>query len=94
MDKHNVPVDKVVRHYDASRKLCPAKLSANNWKKWHEFKGMLEEKEGVKVKIRNRMYYMDGVFQDDKNYVSIRELAEALGHTVTWDKSNQTVVIR
>ncbi len=33
----------VVRHYDASRKMCPAALSANNWEKWKEFKRRLQE---------------------------------------------------
>lgn len=31
----------VVRHYDASRKNCPASMSANNWEKWYAFKNKL-----------------------------------------------------
>lgn len=96
MDLHSIPLDKVVRHYDASRKNCPASMSANNWQLWTAFKAALDkqEKEGIKVNIKGRLHHMDGVFQNDKNYVSVRELAEALGHNVTWDKSKQTVVIR
>lgn len=41
MKKHNVPVDRVVRHYDASRKQCPNTMSANNWSSWHRFKARL-----------------------------------------------------
>lgn len=33
----------VVRHYDASRKLCPRELSANDWEKWKEFKRRVAE---------------------------------------------------
>ncbi|WP_346962118.1 peptidoglycan recognition family protein, partial [Clostridium sp.] len=41
MDKYNVSIDRVVRHYDASRKICPAPWSKDNWAKWTEFKGKL-----------------------------------------------------
>lgn len=45
MTKHNIPLDYVVRHYDASRKLCPASMSAGDWLKWKEFKKSLAEPE-------------------------------------------------
>ena len=38
MRELGIPADRVVRHYDASRKKCPASMSANNWTKWNEFK--------------------------------------------------------
>jgi N-acetylmuramoyl-L-alanine amidase CwlA len=38
MDKYNVDVDHVVRHYDASRKDCPHSFDANNWARWYDFK--------------------------------------------------------
>ena len=41
MNKYNVSIDKVVRHYDASRKNCPSSMSANNWAEWYEFKNMI-----------------------------------------------------
>lgn len=41
MKEFNIPFDKVVRHYDASRKNCPGAMSANNWQKWTEFKNRL-----------------------------------------------------
>lgn len=43
MQKYSIPVERVVRHYDASRKLCPASMSANNWSGWIEFKKRLAE---------------------------------------------------
>ena len=43
MDKYNVPINRVVRHYDASRKSCPGNWMANNWAKWHKFKKDLAE---------------------------------------------------
>jgi N-acetylmuramoyl-L-alanine amidase len=43
MEKQDVPLDRVVRHYDASRKICPRSMSENNWEKWWEFKEILSE---------------------------------------------------
>lgn len=41
MNKYKIPKSNVVRHYDASGKTCPNKLSSNNWAKWNEFKSKL-----------------------------------------------------
>jgi len=41
MKELNIPADRVVRHYDASRKNCPASMSGNNWQLWSEFKKAL-----------------------------------------------------
>lgn len=38
MEKYNIPLENVVRHYDASRKLCPNVFKENNWEKWNIFK--------------------------------------------------------
>ena len=41
MAKHKIPVENVVRHFDASGKNCPAAFSKNDWAKWKEFKSKL-----------------------------------------------------
>lgn len=38
MSELNIPFDRVVRHYDASHKNCPASMSKNNWAEWYDFK--------------------------------------------------------
>ena len=38
MAKLNLPASRIVRHYDASRKICPGSMSAANWTKWENFK--------------------------------------------------------
>ena len=35
----------VVRHYDASRKNCPASMSENGWAWWEKFKRLIKEEE-------------------------------------------------
>lgn len=46
MAELNIPADRVVRHYDASRKNCPASMSFNNWAYWQDFKNRLLTDEG------------------------------------------------
>ena len=38
MKKYSVPASRVVRHYDASRKNCPAQFNLDGkWTKWYQF---------------------------------------------------------
>ena len=43
MKKHGISIENVVRHYDASRKVCP-NWSDNNWSRWIDFKNKLVDK--------------------------------------------------
>ena len=42
MQQLNIPIDRVVRHYDASRKNCPQSMSGNGWAQWYKFKEKLK----------------------------------------------------
>lgn len=37
MQKYFIGIDNVVRHYDASRKLCPRSMAKDNWALWKKF---------------------------------------------------------
>lgn len=37
MEKHSISKENIVRHFDASRKICPKSLSEIGWRKWSEF---------------------------------------------------------
>ena len=41
--KYNVPINNIVRHYDQSRKLCPASMSKNGWQRWTQFREKVKE---------------------------------------------------
>lgn len=43
MKKFNVSADRVVRHYDVSRKSCPNTFRANNWERWKQFQQDIQE---------------------------------------------------
>ncbi|WP_042295270.1 N-acetylmuramoyl-L-alanine amidase [Candidatus Arthromitus sp. SFB-mouse-NL] len=51
MDKYNISIDKVVRHYDASRKSCPNSWATNNWDRWDKFKSDLQVKKDYTTNI-------------------------------------------
>lgn len=38
MKKFNFPVDKIIRHFDATGKICPGSWSKNDWAMWWKFK--------------------------------------------------------
>ena len=66
MQELNIPPERVVRHYDASRKNCPASMNNGTWAKWKEFKSIieedidmakLEELENRIAKLENKMVY-------------------------------------
>lgn len=62
MAKYNIPADRVVRHYDASRKNCPASFSANNWARWTSFKAKLVAPAKV-------IYMEDDIMFSEKFYL-------------------------
>ena len=45
MNKYNIPIDRVIRHYDASRKSCPGLVGWND--------GTLYKEDGSKTKEKN-----------------------------------------
>lgn len=42
MQELNIPIERVIRHYDASRKNCPQSMSKNGWAQWYKFKEKLK----------------------------------------------------
>ena len=58
MQEINIPIDRVVRHYDASRKNCPQSMSGNGWAQWYEFKEKLKGEDLTMAQyeeLKNRM---------------------------------------
>ena len=65
MRELGIPADRVVRHYDASRKCCPASMSANNWTKWNEFKARIVGKDELTMaQYEDIMQKLDGMGQE------------------------------
>ena len=47
MKKYNIPAENVVRHYDVTRKICPAPF-VNNESRWLEFKSRITSQQTTK----------------------------------------------
>lgn len=58
MQELDIPIDRVVRHYDASRKNCPQSMSGNGWAQWYKFKEKLKGENLTMAQyeeLKNRM---------------------------------------
>ena len=47
MKQLHIPAERVVRHYDASRKNCPASMSASGWALWEKFQRLIKEEASM-----------------------------------------------
>ena len=97
MAKYGVSIDRVVRHYDASRKVCP-NWSDNNWSRWSNFKNKLtcNTNNTASVSTSSTIYRVRNANNDAKSQVgafknldSAKNLAKEKGLCV-WN--NNTLV--
>lgn len=127
MVKFNIPVSRVCRHYDVSRKKCPGTFFTKNL--WDKFLKDIQQPMKIKLDLSKSStgipvqqkalderikYVMDEILKADKvkvnyngkqielrgkniqgtNYVSIRDLAEALNLQVGWNQDKKIVELR
>ena len=92
MKKYNIPIENVVRHYDITRKICPAPF-VNNITNWQNFKNKLEEEKYMFV---NRNYSYNGkvksfkvINENGENFIKIRDLAELLNKKISYDANTK-----
>ena len=96
MKKYNIPVENVVRHYDVTRKSCPAPFVNNNVA-WNNFKNKLKGDNYMKVKrileFNGNKKELNAYNIDGKNYYSVTDVAELLGKKVVYDNSTKVTKI-
>jgi len=85
MKELNIPIERVVRHYDASRKLCPKTLSANNWEKWNWFKNQLIKED---AKVKNLVVFGNDVDRRAAEYLADYLQCATLHGDIPYDYSN------
>lgn len=97
-------VDRLRRHYDWSRKVCPRLMyDGGKWTSWFAFKAMVQAKlnegeaDDVRVDKANVVIdakkAKDGVLIDGTVYVPLREVSEYYSADIAWDNKTKTATI-
>lgn len=74
MKKFNIPIERVVRHYDASRKSCPNHMRQNNWSKWWKFKEDIQKSIEWQIDLSKDSEFGSGVKLEEKDYFTTNGL--------------------
>ncbi|MCD1147763.1 N-acetylmuramoyl-L-alanine amidase [Peptoniphilus sp. KCTC 25270] len=103
----DIPLDRVVRHFDASGKICPNHMSKNGWALWQTFKrdlayqvsGAKEAPEGITSPAEAKLIFkqeekeitIKKVDVDGKIFVPLYDLLELIGYSAS--KKDQSFYI-
>lgn len=74
MRKFNIPIERVVRHYDASRKNCPGHMRQNNWSKWWKFKEDIQKPIEWQIDLSKDSEFGSEVKVEEKDYFTTNDL--------------------
>ena len=78
MKELNIPIERVVRHYDASRKNCPASMNNNGWYKWSVFKQSLQEDKNMAKFIDTKGHYAEKAIDELKDMGIVKGVTEGM----------------
>lgn len=95
MEKYNIPIENIVRHYDVTHKNCPAPF-VNNITAWDNFKDSLME--GYMFVERNYSYNgkvksFKVINENGENFIKIRDLAELLNKNISYDRNTKITML-
>ncbi len=83
MDKYNIPIENVVRHYDITNKTCPAPY-VHEYRLWDNFKKKLRNPKTNKSSIENK---------NTHNKELIKELQNALNEDGFTDGNGKRLIV-
>lgn len=95
MEKYNISINNVIRHFDVTGKRCPAYWCGDSEKnaKWQSFKNRLEEKiVKQNIKINGKTKTVDAINKDGYTYVKIRDLSDAL--VIEYNKETKLITVK
>lgn len=85
MKEYNIPLENVVRHYDASRKICPNIWKENNWAKWEKFKQDLKQIDKEQKNYTNTITQLyKNIFQREPDHEGLNYWNEQLNLGLTY----------
>ena len=82
MTELNISAERVVRHYDASRKNCPASMSADGWRLWDRFKEKITEDEPMTKEERMKFNLLVEAVEN------LKAENEILKQAIGWNSDN------
>lgn len=93
MKQENISIDKVVRHYDATRKNCPRKILSTKGG-WENFKEKCKEETEViaktKIRVDGKVLEFEAIVKDGTTYVKLRDFSKA-GYKVDYIDNIATI---
>lgn len=92
MEKYNIPIERVIRHFDVSGKHCPAYFMDNG--AWEAFKDRLREKEDEEMKLYHNVEEMPSWAQEAaKKAIDARIIRkDETGAVNVWEQNLQPLV--
>ncbi len=94
MQKYNIPIQNILRHYDITHKICPAPF-VNNEKAWINFRNNLVEGDEKYMYIKSNYEYngkiesFNVINYEGSNYIRVRDLAEFLNKNIVYDNNTK-----
>ena len=79
MAELNIPLEKVVRHYDASHKNCPATMNNGSWEQWYIFKDRLIRGDNMTVEQALDKIIAKGIDIDKAFWLTSYEYVKYIG---------------
>lgn len=86
MEKHNIPEENVIRHYDVTGKVCPAPF-VNSTSAWNKFKEDLKPEKIVLVSANDITWELNHSFfpiSDTRKFVEALEEAKQENSSLYW----------
>lgn len=80
MAKYNIPVSRVIRHYDVTGKACPEPF-VRQPAQWERFKSLLvkeanEVEKQIKIKLNGKEKTVNAIEKGGYNYVKLQDLRD------------------
>ena len=109
LHERNWGIDKLRRHYDWSKKICPRLMYDNGkWTGWEQFKNDVQKKldqmEGNIMEIKEPSigqitvavngHKLKGVSVGGVSMIPVTSIAQALGRQVSWDEQTKTATVK
>ncbi len=85
MRKYSITADRILRHYDVTRKVCPAPF-VYDINDWENFKKKLTDDdtkrneemiERIKINVNGKEYAVNRILKDGKNFICLADMKQA-----------------